>query len=172
MSITDELRKWAGCNISYKTRFDELIAIADRIDEEDAMKYAAGIDEGFASADDWLNANEDDLAKHGWVKLPVDAEGKPWHVGDMTENKQTVQGMCLNKHGWHFLGTVNDIDPSIHTHYQPPTVEDVLREFAQEMNDNLGMYTGEAIDADEWRDADAKTIADFAAKLRLAGDAE
>lgn len=51
-----------------------------------------------------------------------------------------------------------------------PTVEDVLREFAQEMNENLGMYTGEAIDADEWRKADERTIAEFAAKLRLAGD--
>ena len=51
---------------------------------------------------------------------------------------------------------------------RPPTVEDVLREFAYEMNENLGMYTGEAIEADEWRDADAKTVEKFAAKLRLA----
>ena len=46
----------------------------------------------------------------------------------------------------------------------------VVREFAQAMNENMGMYTGEAIDADEWRDADNKTIAEYAAKLRLAGD--
>ena len=48
-----------------------------------------------------------------------------------------------------------------------PTIEDVLREFAQEMNENLGMYTGEAIDADEWRKADEDTIAEYAAKLML-----
>lgn len=49
-----------------------------------------------------------------------------------------------------------------------PTVEDVLREFADEMNQNLGMYTGEAIDADEWRDADNKTISKYAKRLTLA----
>jgi hypothetical protein len=48
----------------------------------------------------------------------------------------------------------------------------VLREFAEKMNENMGMYTGEAIDADEWRDADRQTIAEYAAKLRLAGEAE
>ena len=51
-----------------------------------------------------------------------------------------------------------------------PTVDDVLREFAQEMNENLGMHTGEAIDADEWHEADERTIAATAARLRLAGD--
>ena len=51
-----------------------------------------------------------------------------------------------------------------------PTVEDVLREFTDEMNQNLDMYTGEVIDADEWRDADNKTVAEFAAKLQLRED--
>ncbi len=57
------------------------------------------------------------------------------------------------------------------THYHAPTVEDVLMEFAQEMNENLGMYTGEAIEADEWRAADAETVAKFAQRLQLREDA-
>ena len=52
------------------------------------------------------------------------------------------------------------------------TVEDVLREFAEKMNENLGMYRGEAIDADEWREADARTVEKYAAKLRLAEDSQ
>ena len=55
-------------------------------------------------------------------------------------------------------------------HHHKPTVEDVLREFAEKMNENMGLYTGEVIDADEWRSADSATIAEYAAKLRLAGD--
>jgi hypothetical protein len=56
------------------------------------------------------------------------------------------------------------------SHYHEPTVEDVLREFAEKMNENMGMYTGEAIDADEWRSADNATIAEYATKLRLADE--
>ena len=69
-------------------------------------------------------------------------------------------------------GTVFHVHKSNIRHHHEPTVVDVLREFADEMNQNLGMYTGEAIDADDWRDADAKTVEKFAAKLRLAGDGE
>ena len=43
-----------------------------------------------------------------------------------------------------------------------------MREFAEKMNENLGLYTGEAIDADEWRSADAQTIAEYAKRLKLA----
>lgn len=122
MSITDELRKYIG--IFYLFRFkdvrDKLDAIADRIDAEHEAACAEAYGNGVQSV-----ALPDMTA---YVKLPVDADGKPWHVGDMTENKQTVQGMCLNKHGWHFLGTVNDIDPSIHTHYVADTWERIVQD--------------------------------------------
>lgn len=122
-----------------------------------------------------LNGILDDIEREmtDMVPLPLDADGVPWRVGDMTDNGNVVNGMTLDFHGWHFTGTRNDIDPTIHRHYVPkPTVEDVLREFAQEMNENLGMYTGEAVDADEWHETDERTIAEFAKRLRLAGEDE
>ena len=50
-------------------------------------------------------------------------------------------------------------------HYTPPTVEDVLREFASDIADVLG--------GDDFRlDGSDELFAEYAAKLRLAGDGE
>ena len=116
-----------------------------------------------------------------YTPLPVDADGEPIHVGDVMEadNGTTfeVEHISLYQWGWRCVGEGTDrsgVTCTAHAipdgcrHHHAPTVEDVLREFAQEMNENLGMYTGEAIDADEWRKADERTIAEYAAKLRLA----
>ena len=66
-----------------------------------------------------------------YIELPVDANGEPWHVGDVTENGNVVMGMAIDNTGeWYFINTRNDIDPLAHYHYHKPTVEDVLREFA------------------------------------------
>jgi hypothetical protein len=167
MGITDELREWANdnteqtmCMLSMPPKhyvhgvLEQLLAIADRIDAE----YKKALSGAYA---DKMDAN-------GWVRLPVDADGEPWHIGDVTESGNTIKAMEIKKHGWCFIGIQNEIDPSLHRHYHAPTIEDVLREFADEMNQNLGMYTGEAIDADEWRDADNKTIAKYAKRLTLA----
>ena len=48
MSITDELREWAGRSLYYKERRDELTAIADRIEEQHRKaleRVAAMVDE-------------------------------------------------------------------------------------------------------------------------------
>ena len=105
--------------------------------------------------------NREDVTLFGvdYTALPVDADGIPWHVGDMTENGNVVNGMTIDFHGWHFTGTRNDIDPAIHRHYVPkPTVEDVLREFVARTQ-MLGCVE------DEYA-----LVAEYAAKLRLAGD--
>ena len=111
--------------------------------------------------------------------LPVDADGEVIHIGDRVENNERVVRIVLTDGSWEPSVYVEKLPNVLHeyfcneiSHYHEPTVEDVLRDFAQAMNENLGMYTGEAIDADEWRDADTRTIAEYAAKLRLAGDAE
>lgn len=96
-----------------------------------------------------------------FVELPLDADGVPWHLGDVTENGNTVRGLRFDQHGWHFFGTVNDIDPSIHRHYHAPTVEDVLRD----MLDSLDLDPTSHVDT-------GAVVAEYAAKLRLAGDAE
>lgn len=66
-----------------------------------------------------------------YIELPKDANGEPWHVGDVTENGNVVMGMAIDNTGeWYFINTRNDIDPLAHYHYHKPTVEEVLREFA------------------------------------------
>lgn len=102
--------------------------------------------------------------------LPKDADGEYIHVGDVMEypngGREEVRFMTLNGAGW-LVNEAGWLPVQLH-HYHALTVEDVLREFAEKMNENMGMYTGEAIDADEWRDADAKTIAEYAKRLKLA----
>lgn len=153
MSITDELRSWAARRLAgwkmLREEHDELTAIADRIDAEhdkalnsvdDAYDsgYNVGYDEGFASADDWLAQHEDAMAEHGWIRLPKDADGEPIHVGDEVEEIDCDGGhrvvelrMCES--GWWV--TANGIcrRPHKYRHYHAPTVEDVLREFANEV---------------------------------------
>ena len=111
-----------------------------------------------------------DIDTDGLVELPKDADGEVWHIGDRTESGQTIKSMGLSKHGWHFVGTVNEIDPAIHRHYQPPTVEDLLREFARVGIHIAAKHGIKAGEIDFY--ADEEAIAEYAAKLRLAGDAE
>ena len=106
---------------------------------------------------------KDELAEHGYIKLPVDADGVPIHIGDV------MDGTCPS--GKHVNGTVNAIGdgvfwlsnvqfslkPDYMHHYHAPTVEDVLREFADTMSETHPL------------DVPAR-IAEYAAKLRLAGD--
>ena len=166
MSITDELRAWAKEHLNRNSIF----AIADRIDAEHESACAEAYGNGVMSVPIALDES-------AWVKLPKDADGEPIHVGDKLideddklQKPAIVKCILYNDEGC----VVSDIDPrgcwydpSLLRHHAP-TVEDVLREFAEKMNENLGMYTGEAIDADEWRSADAKTIAEYAKRLTLA----
>ena len=180
MIITDELREWwvRKFPVMDKELHKDFTAIADRIDAEHETTelqkesyrldlkaaniavgeaYKRGFDEGFASADDWLGQHEDAMAEHGWVRLPKDADGVPWRIGDRTESGQTIQAMGLNKHGWHFVGTVNEIDPSIHRHHHAQTVEDVLTEML-----------AKTIERGELTNGAAQTIAEYAKRLKLA----
>lgn len=207
MSITDELREWFKDRLFMGNGYAELTAIADRIDAEALsrrneaynMGYNAGIDMGFSSTDDWLADHEDAMAEHGWVKLPVDADGEVIHIGDVMDgvNKydplKEVTGEVITIHFdaigeskfeatvglrvWSKYGKsyhTSYIDPyaSTYRHHHEPTVEDVLREFAEKMAENTAMYVAESWDADERDEADAAAIAEFASRLRLAGDAE
>ena len=49
---------------------------------------------------------------------------------------------------------------------RPDTVESLLKEFANKMNENIGEYVGEAIDGDEWRRLDEETIAEYAERIK------
>lgn len=192
MGLTNELRKYAR-NCVVRMDGDALRHIADRIDEEaednerfrrEAGPFCDRLREAAAECADVTLFGVD------YIALPGDADGAPIHVGDVLDppadcdDYMPLQVVRLTYDGyeeeWYFDGEAGGfcgmvgehMDVAGWTHYHAPTVEDVLREFAQKMNENLGMYTGEAIDADEWRDADAKTVAEYAAKLRLAEDVD
>ena len=67
-----------------------------------------------------------------YMELPVDVDGVPWHLGDITENGNRINGMVFDSKGWYFTNTLNDIDPSIHHHAKQRTIEDVLKEVMAE----------------------------------------
>ena len=163
MSITDELREFAPHldlgKVALAGWKEGLLAIADRIDAEHQKQvtdaFTMGVIDGI------------DMAEHSteYVKLPVDADGVPIHVGDV------MDGTCPS--GKHVNGTVSSIGdgvfwlsnvqfslkPDYMHHYHAPTVEDVLREM---------------LDGCDGQNADfrAQTIAEYAKRLTLAGDAE
>lgn len=84
-SITDELRECIATAVwqyenDVKTAYipkDKLTAIADRIDERH--------ERGMADAELGASPTEAQMAELGWVKLPVDADGVPIHIGDLME---------------------------------------------------------------------------------------
>lgn len=188
MSITDELRKWAEDNTlqdrvltTYPPQhavhgvLETLLAIADHIDAEHEAKvsywqgasYKDGYDEGFASADDWFGQHESNMAEHGWARLPKDADGEYIHIGDRMENNERVVRIVLTDGSWEPSVYIEKLPNVLHEHfcheighYHAPTVEDVLAEFANRVC-NSGHQWG--LDA-------ADTIAEYAAKLRLAGE--
>lgn len=182
MSITDELREeLAICvqnNWMTTATRKEFLAIADRIDaahnralmEIRNRAIDQGFDEGFASADDWFAQHEDAMAEHGWVRLPVDADGEPIHVRDKVVEvdepavPRTVTSINLAGDGWwvYINGVGRRSDK--YRHYHAPTVEDVLTELTDEVWNRccVGMTASDS--------GISGLVAEYAAKLRLRED--
>ena len=143
--------------------------------------YDEGWDAGFARADDWLGQHEDAMAEHGWYRV-VDADKAPIRFNDDVEwellgSGETESGrvvgikidLIADRQNCR-VKVVRDSDfqtielmaKNLH-HVKPaepePTVEDLLRDFGKAWV--------------EWEDGSpCDPIAEYAAKLRLAGDAE
>lgn len=166
--ITRELREWAntfwGCG--GKSHYaGDLLAIADRIDAEHERACAEAYGNGAMSVPIAVDESK-------WVKLPMDADGVPIRVGDVMECGNgtvfTVESIDLHTFGWRCGGDGIDANgyrctahPLPHScHHHKPTVEGLLREFVTEFN------------RDDSELCDEEIIERFAAKLRLAGDAE
>ena len=156
MSITDELRKWAhGFNGPWRRNEEMLLAIADRIDAEHEKAEQDLID---------ANNQMEQLCECS-IRLPVDADGVPIHVGDkVTEHEDghtfKVDGfMDWDGEWWVFMRDGIQAPASRCTHYHEPTVEDVLRAML------------DALDVDVCADPDA-TIAEYAKRLRLVEEDE
>lgn len=135
---------------------------------EDA--YNEGFDDGFASADDWLAQHEDAMAEHGWVRLPVDADGVPIHLGDVVRYEDPSEKGCPFevKEIYYQQGRETKISDGEQygsivaervRHYREPTVEELLCEYALACEDagNAGHEV-------------RRLAKEYAAKLMLAGD--
>ena len=164
MSITDELRKYTEEQIKWldmtKVHYSKLLAIADRIDaEHDEAIQQALMGEG------GVPATDENMAEHGWIRLPKDADGEYIHIGDVMEvinSKQRAKAcyMQMGPSGTWAVGLTKNChwyDTESLRHYHAPTVEDVLMEFMDVM---LGTPSKDA----------AARIAEYAAKLQLKED--
>lgn len=172
MSITDELREIAAKTECANGRCEKLYRgdlehIADRIDAEHERQCAESWMRGH---DAWAAIDRgDEMAEHGWIRLPKDADGEYIHVGDvLTDGEYKFKVFELAAFGdgsWSIRNEDGDAWAACDvTHHHEPTVDDVLREFASAY-DRIG---GE----DDEHQKYLNLIAEFAAKLRLAGDAE
>ena len=97
-----------------------------------------------------------------YTALPVDADGVPIHVGNVLEwsDGETFRVEGIGGETLFYIGNNNECEWTsidLKHHHRAQTVEDVLREML------------DALDIDRCDDPDG-TIAEYAAKLRLAGD--
>ena len=155
MIITDELRAWV------RDGKGSLLAIADRIDaeHEEAIQQVLMNEGG-------VPANDENMAEHGWVRLPVDADGEVWRIGDeLLDDGMVCEVVGIGPNRLYYYvdatDTVEWTQADSRRHHHEPTVEDVLREFG--------------IDWEHESDCEdrAALLKEYAAKLRLAGsDAE
>lgn len=182
MSITDELRTGGIYRFQSNRRVfteEELTAIADRIDAEHEAACAEAYGNGVMSVPIALDESQ-------WVKLPVDADGVPFRIGDKVDSDHYEDGtvigiqyglaangairelVAVRPHGW---DTATWHDPEEYAHHHEPTVEDVLRDVV-----TLCHNTWKEESPFHFYDVDdvmkSGNIAEFASRLRLAGDAE
>ena len=117
---------------------------------------------------------DENMAESGWVRLPVDTEGVPIHVGDKlefvsyggTKTEYTALGY------WYdfdcdvlqvLVSNSHAISGNCLRHHHAPTVEDVLREFAAQVTNGQRIHGAIEIE---------QAVAECAAKLRLAEGSE
>ena len=126
--ISDELRDYCKKVLCYTHYYDKFWYLADRIDSE-------------------------------MVELPKDADGEYIRVGDTLDGYgKTIEvvEMRYGRGGWVLISRDGSgyADTFAFAHHHEPTVEDVLREFAE----GLGVPVADSY------------VAAAAARLRLAGD--
>ena len=104
------------------------------------------------------------------IELPKDADGEYIHVGDEMEPNGAnslfgqasfeVRAMRYDEGGWEVYDRLGDrYAPSLLRHHHAPTVEDVLREFAEKVIDSQIPSVHPTYE---------EAIAEYAGKLRLA----
>lgn len=174
MSITKELREFASHldlgKVALAGWKEALLAIADRIDEEHERACAEAWDNGYESdylgIEKWLTEHPQVMEHHGWIRLPVDADGMPVHIGDVME---WPDGKAFEVIGFGdgVLFYTEDEESADWTgastkRHHAPTVEDVLRQVIACANN--GTHVHGALDTEQ-------IVAEYAAKLQLREDA-
>lgn len=175
MSLTTELREWAreqrtgNVLTCYPPKHEihgveeDVLAIADRIDKEHKL--------AIAYVDD---RDPEMMAEHGWICLPLDADGVPIRVGDKMEFCafdiehpviRTVDGIGKDVFfAWCGERGYQQHDAKRYRHYTPPTVEDVLLEACKAYH---GLIVESMSDVAHDMLAPSEVIAEYAAKLQL-----
>ena len=176
MNSIDNLRRYAltGAVVSSTTRA-VLAGYVDEIerevkaltDERDLLKrqWEAGVD--FDQRLEACAESREDVTLFGvdYMAYPLDADGVPIHAGDMLDGYgKTIEVVELRygRSGWVIVSRDGNAyaDCAAFSHHHAPTVEDVLREMLDAWGELPSNVTNEAI------------VAEYAAKLRLAGDGE
>lgn len=145
MSITEELRDWVNERFVGLFSFEwvrDLNAIADRIDAEHEAACAEAYGNGVMSVPIALDESQ-------WVKLPVDADGVPIHVGDVMEFSRfdVSYNPAVNVDGigagvfFSFdkkLGRFTQKDANAYRHVQPDSWERIIHDAFVESQEHFG----------------------------------
>lgn len=149
--------------------YDIMMALCDSIDA-----VHANLERENAELRDELRRIKKD-GDDGGVKPPKGADDAPIRIGDAMvlqheakEKPYVVQSLTWDGEDWYFTCDEGLFNVCGWEHYHAPTVEDVLREFAHVGIRIVAKREFKAGEIDLY--ADEEAIAEFAAKLRLAGD--
>ena len=162
MRLTDELRRfaneWDWLDYKADDSARKLRAIADRIDAEHERVTMNVMNDAL------YYANEDDMAELGWIRLPKDAHDECIYVGDMLDGYgKTIEvvELRIGRSGWVIVSRDGNAyaDTFAFIHHKPPTVEDVLTDFAR-LYDSIG---GRENEDELWE----TLLAEYAAKFQL-----
>lgn len=130
---------------------------------EEIRRLKAERDRALAELDKALGERDE---SDGWVRLPVDADGKYIRIGDVMEwcdSGETLTVVGIGSDALFYIDGGNaEWTAARNKRHHVPTVEDVLRQFLGECESaaNLG-----------YDEVPQEVFDDYAAKLRLAGDA-
>ena len=164
MSITDELREFANRVETLNTTAAvtlRLRAIADRIDVEHERELAEQQDSLTVGMQPMT---EENMAEGGWVRGPLDADGKMWRSGAMSASNWGVIECIAYEDGRWLVSGHDTSAPWIPAdsirHYHAPTVETTLQEMLEQAVGYSDAHTTVALNA----------IAEYSAKLQLRED--
>jgi len=190
--ITEELRtfayEWGGI-LGHDDGKKELLAIADRIDEEHDRQQEDLIDETLGGL---MKMTDEKMAENGWVRLPKDADDVPIHLGDVMDgvdkydSLKKVMGevvtisfdatldpddsMSVGIRVWSddrksYHTAYLDPNASVYHHHHEPTVEELLEEMYDALDDARIPNGSEKRTYEE-------IIAEYAQKLQLRKETE